>query len=413
MRNLTDKRTNLSIAVHFLLMFFYSALARKLFKFYYREVYPFIMAQNGIAAEAFADHSLWLKYNGTAHDTLGKEITWFFARAQPGLKVTTTLLRCMYTTEATQAVAEGRISKRALQAVHNINCHSKAMAKKTYLVRSRAADIEHGRTVSGCLLERGRLSGSKLSQSALRLHDEDASEDDRPHKRVSRGHEGSPSAGGSRRSEPFTSTQLDGPRHHRRRDDHEDHSPSPGLSGGRHFGLSRYVAYDHTGEMDDEAEAEWDGEWDGGRDGNGDGDWGGDSGDLDSESEHNHERGLSSSKSSHRSLFKASWGSTRPVLSPPGMSSAGSLHPTEVGAKRQRWSPYEVRYVGAFCENVIKTTPARQTTMISECLKAIRLDPEASAHFHPKHIEKSNSLKTGWVRYSTLKANGELDAFLG
>ncbi len=337
------------------------------------------MERNGIDAGAFAKQSLWQKYTGVPHDTLGKELTWFFAQ-YGGVKVNTTLLRCMYTTESYQAAEEGFISPRELRAIHNINGHSPKMAQKAYRIQSRAADIVHGRTVSSCLLGRGRLS-------------EDASEDERPYKRVSRGHDG-------RR---HRSPQLDG---------QEDDSPFAGLSGRRDLGLSRWSRFDnvpsvevHTGEMDDvddDADGDWYGDWDGNGDGHGDG------GDLDSGSDHDR-GGSSSSASPHRPLFQASWGSTRPA---PAMSSAGSLHPTEVGAKRQRWSPFEVRYVGEFCENVIKTNPARQTTMISECLKSIRSDPETLPHFHPKHIEKSNSLKTGWVRYSTLKVNGELDAFL-
>jgi hypothetical protein len=89
---------------------------------------------------------LWLNWNGTREKGIGRKVQRFYIRTL-GLDVTTTRIRSLLETVATELHERGDISLGAKNAVANCNGHSAAIAQSHYLRSNMVSSVYQGRQV--------------------------------------------------------------------------------------------------------------------------------------------------------------------------------------------------------------------------------------------------------------------------
>jgi hypothetical protein len=88
---------------------------------------------------------LFLNYNGTADEFIGKRVTRYF-RGKIKIKITTTCIRSIVETEMAKAHKRGTITSEQRASVQAINGHTSAVTEDYYVREDRAHDVFHGRS---------------------------------------------------------------------------------------------------------------------------------------------------------------------------------------------------------------------------------------------------------------------------
>jgi hypothetical protein len=75
----------------------------------------------------------------------------------------------------------------------------------------------------------------------------------------------------------------------------------------------------------------------------------------------------------------------------------GAKHPNQnKDALRVAWSNEEIKIIGHWCDNALRTNPQWSSTIVARCLTFISSNDEARQYFHPHHVEDSSRLRHGY-----------------
>lgn len=79
----------------------------------------------------------------------------------------------------------------------------------------------------------------------------------------------------------------------------------------------------------------------------------------------------------------------------------GTLHPDRLRGphQRARWTPFEVQFIGRWCEEALNKYPA-MTQVISKCRESLATDyPDMIAYFHVNHVISTSRFVHGYRLY--------------
>jgi hypothetical protein len=91
-------------------------------------------------------HPLWLNWKGDREKGIGRKVQRFYVRTL-GLDVTTTRIRSLLETVATELHERGDITLGAKHSIANINGHSSAIVQSHYLRTNMQSSVHQGRQV--------------------------------------------------------------------------------------------------------------------------------------------------------------------------------------------------------------------------------------------------------------------------
>ena len=76
----------------------------------------------------------------------------------------------------------------------------------------------------------------------------------------------------------------------------------------------------------------------------------------------------------------------------------GSDHPAygKMETERANWTEQEIGYIVNCCERIVREKPEWKKTIVAKCLRAIEKDPEAIKIFHKRHVLGSDRLRAGY-----------------
>jgi hypothetical protein len=81
----------------------------------------------------------------------------------------------------------------------------------------------------------------------------------------------------------------------------------------------------------------------------------------------------------------------------------GSDHPAygKMDTERANWTEKELGYIVTCCERIVRENPKWKKTVVAKCLKVIEKDPEAIKIFHKRHVLGSDRLRAGYRMATT------------